>query len=68
MAKNDRIVVGGVDTHKDVHVAAVVDEIGRILGTSAFPTTARGLAELHAWMRSFGDVGRVGGIGTAVVL
>jgi transposase len=64
MAKNDRIVVGGVDTHKDVHVAAVVDEIGRILGTSAFPTTAKGLAELHAWMRSFGDVGRVGVEGT----
>ena len=64
MAKNDRIVVGGVDTHKDVHVAAVGDEIGRILGTSAFPTTARGLAELHAWMRSFGDVARVGVEGT----
>ncbi len=64
MANNDRTVVGGVDTHEDVHVAAVVDEIGRILETSAFSTTAKGLAELHAWMRSFGDVARVGVEGT----
>lgn len=64
MAKNDRIVVGGVDTHKDVHVAAVVDEIGRILGTSEFPTTAKGLADVLAWMRAFGEVARVGIEGT----
>lgn len=57
-------MIGGVDTHKDVHVAAVVDDIGRILGTSAFPTTAKGLTELHTWMRSFGDVARVGVEGT----
>ena len=64
MAKNDRIVVGGVDTHKDVHVAAVVDEIGRVLGTSEFPTTAKGLADVLAWMRAFGEVARVGIEGT----
>jgi transposase len=26
-------IVGGVDTHKDLHVAAVVDEQDRVLGT-----------------------------------
>jgi transposase len=26
-------VTGGVDTHADVHVAAVVDQVGRVLGT-----------------------------------
>ena len=29
-------VYGGVDTHRDVHVAAVVDSTGRVLGTSPF--------------------------------
>jgi transposase len=33
---------GGVDTHADVHVAAVVDQVGRMLGTEAFPATAAG--------------------------
>lgn len=64
MAKNDRIVVGGVDTHKDVHVAAMVDDIGRILETSEFPTTVAGLRKLLVWMRSFGELVRVGIEGT----
>ncbi|MBC0894480.1 hypothetical protein FSH05_022870, partial [Escherichia coli] len=29
-------VVGGVDTHKDLHVAAVVDENNKVLGTRYF--------------------------------
>ena len=29
-------VVGGVDTHKDLHVAAVVDENNRVLGSKFF--------------------------------
>ena len=32
MSENDRIVFGGVDTHRDTHVAAVVDATGRVLG------------------------------------
>ena len=35
-------VTGGVDTHKDLHVAAVVDERDRVLGTRSFPTTRQG--------------------------
>ena len=36
-----RRIVGGVDTHKDLHVAAVVDEQDRVIGTRSFATTAR---------------------------
>ncbi len=33
MKHSDRIVYGGVDTHLDVHVAAVIDQTGRLLAT-----------------------------------
>ncbi|WP_241787665.1 hypothetical protein [Streptomyces sp. PRh5] len=32
-----RSVVLGVDTHKDVHVAAVLDHLGALLRTGEFP-------------------------------
>ena len=35
-------VTGGVNTHSDVHVAAVVTAVGGVLGTERFPTTAAG--------------------------
>lgn len=53
-------VTGGVDTHKDLHVAAVVDHCDRVLGTESFPTTRHGYRLMLAWMRSFGDLQRVG--------
>ena len=53
-------VVGGVDTHKDLHVAAVVDQYDRVLGTESFPTTRHGYRLMLTWMRSFGDLQRVG--------
>jgi transposase len=31
-----RRIVGGVDTHKDLHVAAVVDERDIVIGTRSF--------------------------------
>ena len=37
-----RVVVGGIDTHKDLHVAAVLDTAGVILGTQSFSTTRAG--------------------------
>src|SRR5215210_1490426 len=55
-----RHVVGGVDTHKDLHVAAVVDEKDHILATASFPTTRQGYRQMLAWMRSFGEVRRIG--------
>ncbi len=54
------MVVGGVDTHKDVHVGAVIDGQGKILGTSEFKTTSDGYRRLLAWMRSFGELVKIG--------
>ena len=59
-----RPLVGGVDTHLDVHVAAVVDPNGGVLGIKSFPTTPAGYGELSSWMRSFGPMERVGVEGT----
>jgi hypothetical protein len=57
-------VVGGVDTHQDTHTAAVIDLVGRVLGSQQFPATAAGYAALLAWMRGFGRLSRVGVEGT----
>jgi transposase len=64
MVEQQRAVYGGADTHKDFHVAAVVDEAGRILGTETFPATASGYAALVRWLRRHGDVVKVGIEGT----
>jgi transposase len=54
-------VVGGVDTHKDLHVAAVVnDDRDRVLGSQCFATTRQGYKQMLAWMRSFGTLRRIG--------
>lgn len=53
-------VVGGVDTHKDLHVAAVVDQDNRILGSESFSTTRQGYRQMLVWMTSFGTVERIG--------
>src|SRR3954462_2334785 len=55
-----RRIIGGVDTHKDLHVAAVVDEQNRVLGTQSFASTRQGYRQMLAWMRFFGEVERVG--------
>jgi transposase len=57
-------VIGGIDTHKDVHVAAVLDELGRLLATRAFATTTSGYRELHRWLCDRGEVLAVGIEGT----
>ena len=57
-------VIGGVDTHKDVHVAAVIDELGRLLDTASFPADAAGYRQLTRWLCGFGEVLAVGVEGT----
>jgi len=57
---SDRRIVGGVDTHKDLHVAAVVDEVDRVLASQCFATTRHGYKQMLAWMRTFGSLQRVG--------
>lgn len=57
-------VTGGVDTHADVNVAAVVDQVGRVLGTEQFPTTTAGHRAAVVWMRGHGRLVKVGVEGT----
>ncbi len=58
-------VIGGIDTHKDLHMAAVVDrDDGRLLETKAFSTTRAGYRALLRWMRGWGDLESVGIEGT----
>ncbi|MCX5097993.1 IS110 family transposase [Streptomyces sp. NBC_00439] len=57
-------VIGGIDTHTDLHQAAVIDTIGRHLATEAFPTTPTGYRDLLEWLHSHGQVLVVGMEGT----
>ena len=61
MAVNEgrRRIVGGVDTHKDLHVAAVVDEQDRVMKRDPSPPR-QGYRQMLAWMRAFGDLQRMG--------
>jgi transposase len=54
----------GVDTHKDLHVAAARDQLGRRLATTQIPATSAGYAELLAWARGLGKVAAWGVEGT----
>ena len=64
MASTATAVIGGVDTHADVHVAAACDQLGAVLGTRSFPTTSTGYRQLLRWLRGFGDLTVVGIEGT----
>ena len=57
-------VVGGVDTHADVHVAAAIDSNGGVLGIESFPTDEVGYRSLTDWLVGFGPVVKVGVEGT----
>ncbi len=57
-------VFAGVDTHKEIHVAAVIDPAGTVLGTHSFSTTRAGYRALLTWVRSQGDLVRIGVEGT----
>ncbi len=59
-----RLVTGGVDTHAEVHVAGMVDQAGRVLGTREFPADAAGYQAALAWMRGRGELVKVGVEGT----
>ena len=53
-------IVGGVDTHKDLHVAAIVDDFDRVLASQCFATTRHGYKQMLTWMRFFGPLQRIG--------
>jgi transposase len=58
------VVIGGIDTHKDLHAAAIVDLDGHVLGAEFFSTTRAGYRALLRWMRSHGELTQVGIEGT----
>ncbi len=64
MTSTRPLVTGGVDTHRDEHVAAALDRVGGLLGTASFPTSTAGYAALLAWLRTYGEVSSVGVEGT----
>lgn len=57
-------MIGGIDTHADLHQAAVIDSIGRHLATQQFETTPDGYRRLLEWLCSYGEVLAVGIEGT----
>ncbi len=59
-----RGITGGVDTHRDLHVAAALDPLGGLLGTESFSTDAAGYKALLRWLEGFGDVTKIGVEGT----
>ena len=60
MTTSRTVVIGGVDTHKHTHYAAVIDSNGRLLGHQEFRATDAGYAALLAWMRSHGELQAIG--------
>lgn len=50
-------IVLGVDTHKDIHVAAVITSLGVLRESTTFPATAAGYQALLAWQARSGCCG-----------
>ena len=58
------MAVLGIDTHKDIHVAIVLDELGRLQVAESFGTTDRDDRQLLAWAQRHGPITRAGVEGT----
>ena len=55
-----RLVIAGVDTHKDFHVVVVLDELGRRVDAGLFASSSEGCNALVAWLCGLGEPQRVG--------
>lgn len=49
-------IVIGIDTHKHIHVAAVMDSVGGILATLTIATDTAGFTQLLEWAAGFGKI------------
>jgi len=58
-----RIIIG-VDTHKDEHVAVVIDKLGARIGQQNLPTTNTGYVGLEHWASGLGEIEAFGVEGT----
>ena len=56
-------ICGGVDTHRDVHVAAVVDTAGRVLGSAPFTADTAGYEQLGDWATGYSPTAAWSGLG-----
>jgi transposase len=57
-------IAGGVDTHRDTHHVAVIDQVGRRLADAEFPASPAGYRQLLRWLNQHGAVRQVGVEGT----
>lgn len=57
-------VILGVDTHLDVHVGAVINSSGNLLGTRAVSVSTHGYLDLLEWAESLGKLRQAGIEGT----
>jgi transposase len=62
--EHNRKIIVGVDTHKFVHVAVAIDNLGTRLGDRHVPANREGYARLEAWAASLGRVAAFGIEGT----
>jgi transposase len=53
---DSRRIFVGVDTHGEVHVACVIDQLGRRLAIADIATTPTGYRALLDWARKLGEV------------
>ncbi len=64
VAEQVRVVTVGVDTHRDFHVAGVIDDRGAELAAGSFLADKAGYRALEVWAERFGPVDRFGVEGT----
>jgi transposase len=64
MPPTECLVTVGVDSHKELHVAVALDQLGRRLGAITVATTPRGFGQLERWARRLGAIQRFGIEGT----
>lgn len=59
-----RRIVVGVDTHKQVHVAVALDQVGGMIDQTRIPVCQAGYAQLRDWATSLGEYAEFGIEGT----
>jgi transposase len=58
------VITLGADTHKDLHVAVALDQLGRRVGVASFPTDDAHHQVLWDWVNTFGRLTQAGVEGT----
>ena len=53
-------VTDGFDCQSEIHIGAVLKQLGRLRGKASFATTSDGFRRVTGWLRSFGPVIAVG--------